>query len=235
MDVWIPLNGGEGPDRKRPKAGNSGWQMPSYKGDPNPGDGWWGLRLDDWIVVDCDSLAGLDRWLEHIDAPDRTRSTWVRKTPNGWHLFYRRTLTNLRVVARVPLMEHVDLKLGKGHYVVFHGDGYYDLNGSGPVDAIDFRAEWVPEQQQRDIDDWSEMPDGIGDNAMAGFAGTFRRWGMDEHTILQCLIDINAQTMTEKPMPSSSLKRIARSISKKDPEAPHTVMCPKCAAEVEIR
>jgi hypothetical protein len=234
MDVWIPLNGGSGPDRKRPKSSESGWQMPSYEGIKflQPRD-WYGLRLDEWIVVDCDSDEAVADWIALVGA--EAADTFVRKTPKGTHFFYRRTLKNLRVQARVPFLEKTDLKLGTGHYVVFYGDGYYDLKGT-PGTALEFDPSWLPAEAERPaIDDWSEMPEGIGDNAMAAFAGTFRRWGMDEHTILQCLIDINAQTMTEKPMPSSSLKRIARSISKKDPEAPHTVMCPKCAAEVEIR
>jgi Primase C terminal 1 (PriCT-1) len=234
MSVYLPLVGGDGPHRKEPVPGTP-WAMPKYQGvsPAVDGDESVGLRLDDYIVVDCDSWEAAQTWLAHIG--QLISHTWVRKTPRGIHFYYRRTTRNVDVVAHDPTYIHdkINLKLGKASYVVFHGNGYDNL--TVPENIIAFDASWVKAPEKVVIvDDWAEMPDGIGDNAMTAFAGTFRRWGMDEATILECLKAINKQTMTREPMPTRSLRRIAKSIGAKNPEEQREIMCPKCGSEVTI-
>lgn len=222
--VWIPLKG----DTKHPDVLN-GWQLPDYTGVAP--EGRVGLRLDDYIVIDCDDEEARDRWLRHIQQP--LLHTWVRKTPNGWHFFYKRNYTNLSVRFG-PWPPKIDIKGGLGHYVVFQSDGYYNLNLSDL--AIVFDPAWAPKEEVvRVVDEWHECPDGIGDNMMISLAGTMRRWGMDEDTILSILVDINTATMTINPMPLRSLRRIARQAAKYVPEEAKQAVCPHCGGEVELR
>lgn len=236
-EVWLPLFGPNDKGHNPKGVSVSGWQLPEFKGVlPEAGD-WIGLRLDDWIVVDCDDEAALEAWLKHVDKP--LRHTFVRKTPHGWHLFYRRTYQSLSVRAQVlrSVSPKIDLKLGVGHQVVFFAPGYETIEGTGGATAMPFDPAWVPAESGEAWagDEWSEMPEGIGDNSMIAFGGSFRRWGMDEATIRKCLQAINEITMTENPMPPKSIRRLARQAAKYHPEEARTVMCPSCAAEVEYR
>jgi hypothetical protein len=234
--TWIPLVGGEGDDRKRPVASAGGWQMPSYAGVTRATAGWLGLRLDDYIVVDCDSEEARDAWLRHVDKG--IHHTWVRKTPNGWHFFYLRTAQSIGVRTHDPLYiaEKINLKAGKGQYVVFHAPGYDDWTGSSEADMGWFNPAWVKQERQKEVfgDEWSEMPEGIGDNAMTSIAGVMRRWGMDQQTVARCLVAVNEITMTKDPMPVSAIKRIARSVCKHGPEEQRTVLCPSCGTDVSF-
>lgn len=232
--VWLPLFGPNENERNPKGVAAKAWQMPEYKGIEMPEGGreWTGLRLDDWIVVDCDDEHALEQWLKHIDQP--LEHTWVRKTPHGWHLFYKRTYANSSVQAGVPFPK-TDLKLGCGHQVVFQAPGYSSYFGDAQM-AMPFDASWIPERRQMEVaEEWSEMPEGIGDNSMISFAGTFRRWGMDEDTMAKCLAAIADITMTKDPMPLRSIRRLARQAAKYEPEESRSVICPKCATEVEYR
>lgn len=236
-NVYLPLFGPDDPKGRSPKGvAASGWQLPGYKGvEPTVDGRWYGLRLDDYIVVDCDDEAAKDAWLSHVDMS--IDHTMVRKTPHGWHFYYRRTIDVLHVRPQVlrSVSPKIDLKAGIGHQVVCLAPGYRTISPPGQ-DAGRFLASWVPAQQEVQIhEEWSEMPEGIGDNSMISFAGTFRRWGMDQKTILKCLSAINASTMTNDPMPHSSLRRIARQAAKYSPEEAKSVLCPSCGNEVEYR
>lgn len=228
--IWLPLNG---PNDKgqSPKGCNIiGWNEPGYAGvDPNTHDGWVGIRLDDLIVVDCDDEQAYQDWLAHIGLGHD--HTMVRKTPHGYHLFYARGYDGYTVQSRKLAMisPKLELKTGVGHEVVFYAPGYFSLNEISPLPNFD--TSWLPPAEQRqEVPDWSQMPEGIGDNAMTSFAGTFRRWGMDEATIRTVLHRINEVTMVDDPMPPKTIRRIARQAGKWDPDEPETVECPKCGA-----
>lgn len=239
MDVWLKLTG---PNEKglAPKGCmTKDWNLPSYQGVQivvGDDDAWYGLRLDEWVVIDCDSEEAAHAWCAHIGLS--MNHTFVRQTPHGCHFFYRRPA--MRVDSRKlptihPLME---VKTGVGHQVVYHAPGYETLAWN-PGSAVIFNPDWLPPVVHGDkgIDEWSEMPDGIGDNAMISFAGKFREWGMDQQMILECLNKINQLTMRREPMPMKSLRRIARQAAKYE-TAEHeleTIQCASCGAEMEIR
>lgn len=237
MTVWLELRG-RGATPKAAKALN--WTDLSYRGiDPlsMPGGTWVGMRLDQNIVVDCDNYDAMDAWLRHIDQPDD--HTLVRKTPHGWHFIYQRTPDTYSMSTGTGQLkgihEKIDFKVGPGHQIVFYAPGYETVHNR---EAGRFNLAWIPEganTSDRPVDDWSEMPDGIGDNAMISFAGKFREWGMDEETMAACLRGINEVTMTKDPMPDRTLRRIAHSAARYEPADPIQVMCPKCGSDVEVR
>lgn len=240
MDVWLKLTGPNDKGLAPKGCTTRDWNLPSYTGVDlayvNNGV-WYGLRLDEWVVIDCDSLEAANAWLNHIGQHDK--HTLVRQTPHGYHFFYKRPA--VRVDSRKlptihPLME---VKTGVGHQVVFFAPGYETEVGTGAGMAMMFDPSWLPEVERgnKGIEEWSEMPDGIGDNAMISFAGKFREWGMDQATILECLNKINRLTMTREPMPIRSLRRIARQAAKYETaeHEPETIQCASCGAEMEIR
>lgn len=238
MAVYLKLTG---PNEKglAPKGCTTrDWNLPSYTGVATlgglAGGSWYGLRLDDHVVIDCDCEEAMSAWLDHLGLPiDHTR---VRKTPHGYHFFYRRPAARIdsrKLPTIHPLME---VKTGVGHQVVAFAPGYETIVDADPTL---FDPSWLPEVERvnKGIDEWSEMPDGIGDNAMISFAGKFREWGMDQATILWCLDQINHKTMTRDPMPAKSIRRIARQAAKYETaeHEPETIQCASCGAEMEIR
>jgi hypothetical protein len=217
-----------------------GWNDPSYKGIGLvwPEDVWIGMRLDEWIVIDCDDEQAKDDWLVYLDKP--ISHTWVRKTPHGYHFIYKRGIDSYALTARklTAISPKLEMKTGVGHQIVFSAPGYSDLGDAiGGWTALTFDPSWLPavEARDKDIAEWSEMPDGIGDSAMISFAGKFREWGMDEQTIRKVLRSINEITMTREPMPEKSIRRLARQAGKWDPDEPQTIECIACGVSMEIR
>lgn len=228
--IWLPLT-----DKK---CFVEGWNTIGYKGvDPDTHEGDLGLRLDKYVVIDCDSEEAMEAWRAHIGyGVGDEWDTWTRRTPKGYHFIYRRGVDSYGIhLGKVPSIHpDIDVKAGMGHQVAFRGEGRRDLLLRDPTP---FNPAWIPEASKAEWlgDEWSEMPDGMGDNSMIAFAGTFRRWGMDESTILRCLAAVNEITMTENPMTLKRLRRLARQAGKFNPEAPKTVLCPKCETEIETR
>lgn len=230
-NVWLPL---AGPGHDNPKGCLVvGWNTPSYKGVDPTYKGWLGLRLDNAIVVDCDSVEAKDAWIDHIDP---TAVTEVRKTPHGYHFFYQRPVEHYTIAPRKLTAIHpkLELKTGMGHQVVYRAPGYRTLTTCARA-KID--PAWLPEKTAANYEgaEWSEMPDGIGDDCMISLAGSMRRWGMDEMTILKLLHEVNEITMTRDPMPSHALRRLARQAAKYSPAEVKTWVCPNCEHEVETR
>ena len=221
--VWLPL---QGPDGGRPKAPSAaGWQSPSYDGLTSAeyeaalarGD-WIGLRTDDRVVIDCDSKAAFDLWVQHVGVDNA--KTKMRKTPNGYHLIYRQTPGSPDAPAASILHKgsHIDVRAGRTSQIVYHAPGYADI-GVAPV--LDFDPAWVPKRTDLDddVEEWAEMPDGMANDTLAAIAGTMRRKGADYTTILKMLLVMNKLTMTRDPMPEQDVALIAQSICRYTPEA----------------
>jgi len=232
-----------------------GWNEPGYPGvssEAEPADAWLGLRLDDLVVIDADcacakvngrkpdvcetqwaAVEAVQAWREHGGT-----ETWMRKTPHGFHIFYRRLIADAgRVTTRklFDISPTLELKTGIAAYVVFSAPGYFDLNDSRPQP---FDAAWLPEQARTAhiVDEWSELPDGIGDSFMISVAGKLREWGADVETIRHCLDGINVVTMSRSPMPYRSIRRIAASAARYAPGDVAdlaTFDCPTCSTKWE--
>lgn len=230
MTVWLRLKD------KRPI--DNGWQLPNFQGltpaQIEETDDV-GMRLDQHVVVDCDNEEAKAAWLTHIGLP--LEHTLVRKSPKGWHFIYWRSpLYSAGVSSHVPwsaVHPRIDLKAGMGHQVAYKGEGRYTLHDMAPAD---FLRDWIPPDSKMEWDgpEWSEMPFGMGDNAMFRFGCLLRRWGADEHTIAQCLAAIADITMTEQPMPLDTIRRLARQAAKHKPEPAHAVTCPHCEQEFQV-
>lgn len=221
MTVFVPLNG---PNEagKKPKAPSvRGWEAPGYRGiNPKKHTGWFGLRCDGLMVVDCDSDDAMLHWseIDHLSS-----QTWVRKTPHGWHFIYKwhdpldeyEHLTG----PHAGVLPGIDLRQGRWSQIVFSALGYSTIAG-GPNALCEFDPAWAVDFVLRKADagntgaTWDEMPDGVGNNTMTALAGTMRKQGMSLVTIVRCLAAINRITMTREPMPKEMVIEIARSVSR---------------------
>lgn len=254
MTVYLPL---AGPDARggSPKACKvTGWNEWAYKGiDPFTFDGWVGMRLDELIVVDCDcackkvggrkpdvcetpeaAYRARADWLKRLASFGvPTLHTWERKTPHGYHLIYQRVggVESRKLSSISPTLE---LKTGIGHQIVYRAPGYDDFTLCSPTP---FDPAWLPPAVAvRAADEWSELPDGIGESFMISMAGKLRQWGADESTLRACLEAINAQVMTVAPMPPRSIRRIARSAARYAPDDVDDLAifeCPTCSGTWE--
>jgi len=208
-----------------------GWSDPLYQGViPLEHDGWIGLRLDNLIVVDCDDEAAVEAWNRHAGKP-----TWERQTPHGRHYIYRRGVDAYTVTAQklTSIAPKLELKTGVGHQIVLMAPGYSDLRSERYIQPFD--PAWLPSVVERDrpIEEWAELPDGIGDTFMISVAGKLREWGADKGTITRCLSAVNEIVMTTDPMGPAAILRLARSAAKYDPAEQQTVDCPKCGTSWE--
>lgn len=261
MTVYLPLAGPNTRGKNAKGCYVTGWNEPAYKGVDLEHDGWLGLRLDARVVVDCDcacvkvngakpdvcetpeaSRRALHDWLAHTGKS--LTHTRVRKTPHGFHLFYKRPLTadvgkiTSRKLSNIsPTLE---LKTGIGDQVVYRAPGYNDMGRPDglALTELPFDASWLPEAvAARPVLEWSDLPDGIGDSFMISVAGKLREWGADESTILACLVGVNTSTMS-RPMPDRSLRRIARSAARYAPNERAELdifECPKCSTTWKVR
>ena len=66
MTIFVALNG-PNDDGKKPKApAQRGWESPGHKGiNPKTFKGWYGIRCDGLIVIDCDSEDAFLQWRQH--------------------------------------------------------------------------------------------------------------------------------------------------------------------------
>lgn len=219
MPIWLPLQGPLGAKPKAPAV--QAWASPGYQGvdlgvndwhAKDFTDEWFGLRCDGIVVIDCDNEEARDAWLERSGGV----CTFTRKTPHGWHFFYRATVGSPTGPA-TSVFPKTDIRAGSGSQVVFYAPGYED-HLTAPM--TDFDPSWLPTQAEvlRDAEEWSEMPEGRGNNTMAAIAGTLRRQGMDYPTMLRVLLYVNKLTMTRDPMPPEMVNQIALSVSRYDPD-----------------
>lgn len=236
MTVYLKLAGPNTSGLNPKGCFSRGWTDPAYKGgdiDHMANRGYWiGMRLDRLVVVDCDNEEAVSAWLAHIDKP--LEHTWVRRTPHGMHFIYLRGSANVR--AKVPwFIPKIDLKVGVGHMIVLHAPGYEDITHADRLRSFD--AAWLPAviENTGRTDDWSECPEGMGNNFLISVAGKLREWGCDYATILRCIASVSGNTMTTHPMPLQTLKNIAKSAAKYEPDERTTIECLACGAEMEVR
>lgn len=214
--VWIPLQGEGGAKPKAPAVAN--WQSPMYEGVHIAADehheAWIGLRTDGMVVVDFDTEAAFIAW--HEAAGDPSRTSYTRKTPHGYHIFYEWT-PGSPDGNRVRVLPDTDIRAGRGGQVAFFAPGYEDVGGA--LDALTpFDPSWLPEPKagmQTDYE-WDTIPVGRGNITMTSLAGTLRRQGATFPTILRSLAAFNAITMPEEPMTDEQLIQIARSVARYD-------------------
>lgn len=211
MPTYIPLIGGDGPDRKRPAV--SGWAKPDYLGValPDPAYGMWvGLRADGLVIVDCDNAEALERWWDHVG--HEGKSTLTRSTPRGWHLFYRLPEGQRPYGPHADILGQgsgVDLRSGRGSFVVYQAPGYETIRAIKP---IEWNPMWwhIAEHARLDSDrDWNTIPDGSRDATLFGIASDLRGRGAGEEVILRAIAAVN--DVCVPPVDREDLLRIAKS------------------------
>lgn len=229
MTVFVALNGPNDNGKKLKAPSVRGWESPGHKGiNPKTYRGWYGLRQDGLITIDCDTHDGLQRWLNITTMPIEEHG-WVRKSPGkeandyaGWHFIYRwhDPLGELEHIMgpHAGVLPGIDVRQGRASQIVYSAPGYSTLHG-GPSTLQPFHAPWakdfvVGSRAHVADDTWDEMPEGIGNNTMAALAGTMRKQGMSVYTMARCLQAINKITMTTDPMPKEMLLDICRSVSR---------------------
>lgn len=225
MTVFVALNGPNDDGRKPKACSQRGWESPGHKGiNPKTFKGWYGLRCDGLLVIDCDSDEARDAWEEITGGA----VTWVRKTPRGYHYVYRwhdplGELDDFKG-PHAGVLPGIDIRQGRSSQIVYSAPGldpgYYTLTG-GPTTMANFHAPWakdfvVGRKATTIADTWDEMPEGVGNNTMAAIAGTMRKQGMSPYTMVRCLAAINRITMTTDPMPREMIVAIAKSVSRYD-------------------
>jgi len=186
-----------------------------------------GYRLDGMLVVDCDSPAAVDWWLEQGFPTDfASRGREERRT------FWYRLPEDSDPPRPGKLRPDVDLKWGLGHQCVvppsIHPCGRaYEWFGP-PVDE----ASWweMPEAPLAELADlvqdgprspsgpgWSVVEAGGRDNFLMALAGSLRRQGLCEEGIREGLAALN-QLYCLPPKRAADLERIAHSAARYDAE-----------------
>ena len=236
MTIFLPLNGPNDRGAKPKAPSRTGWESPGYTGiNPKTYRGWFGMRCDGLIVVDCDSDEAAEAWTNIVGLEFAGRvanNTWTRRTPHGWHYIYLwhdpLNEGDELLGPHAGVLPGVDLRQGRTSQIVYSGgcgraecncDGTYEtVRGSvNTTPEFDFRwaKDFVLRKSATGNDEvWDEMPAGIGNITLAAIGGTMRKQGMSLPTMVKCLVAINKITMTQAPMPIEMVINIARSVSR---------------------
>jgi bifunctional DNA primase/polymerase-like protein/primase-like protein len=220
--VRIPLV----PRQKRPLP--MGWQQLSpespilRKVAESVPDCNWGMRLDNFVVADCDSPDAMEWWQQHCPVGSDLISVGRPGRCAYWYL--RPPDTRLRTFRLRPDLE---IRTGSGAQQVIppsvHPGGWTYRWVYGSFEDYEHLPlapeEWLFEQvPSEDIwaegggDGWELIPEGRRDIALTSLAGQLRRHGASRNAISHFLDGVNALFCRPK-LPEEDLARIARSVS----------------------
>lgn len=187
-----------------------------------------GYRLDNLLVVDCDSPAAVAWWLEQGFPTD-----FVSRGREERRTYWYRLPEGSDPPRPGKLRADVDLKWGPGHQCAVppsvHPCGRrYEWLGGPAVDE----ANWweIPEAPIDDLaalrreaplalcgGGWSVVEAGGRDNFLMALAGSLRRQGICEDGIREGLAALN-QLYCLPPKPAEAVARIAHSAARYDAE-----------------
>lgn len=220
--VYIPLQGPGAPQPKAPSV--NGWASPGYEGYGEPTereayvdeDKWFGLRTDNYVVVDCDSLAAARAWA----GGHPERQTWMRRTPRGVHFIYRRTPDSPDAPA-VGVLPQTDIRAGSGAQIVLYAPGYADQLGEENI--VDFDPSWLPQRAAptSDGEGWTKIPEGQRNVLLTSIGGSLRKAGMAHEEVLRQLASMNKR-YNEPPLSIDEVAIIAHSVCRYDPDPDFT-------------
>lgn len=213
--IYIPLQGPGGHAPKAPSV--KGWQSPAFVGFSSPGDPhsgvWFGLRCDGLVVIDCDTTAAAEAWLQHIG--EQANHTWVRRTPHGLHFIYAWSPGSPEA-PMAGVFEKTDVRAGRTSQIVFQAAGYGDL--TRPGEAAIFDPAWLPVRTTRDdAEEWSSVPEGRRNSTLTAIGGALRKQGMAFPEIGTVLSALNRQ-YCEPPLDTGEIEVIAHSVSRYVPD-----------------
>jgi hypothetical protein len=206
MSVYFPLIEGS----KRPAK--SGWADENYQGvDPVAG-GWFGRRADGYVIIDCDSEQAANDWTLRCGAP----ATFTVKTPRGYHYYYR-WVPGSPTGPYVAVLPGIDVRAGRGSYVVWHkAPGYSLALDHRPVD---FDPTWLPErsteQQEGTGETWEQIPEGRRNATLLAFGGSLRKQGMATPVMAEALVAMN-RAYCDPPLDQDEVIAIVKSVSRYD-------------------
>lgn len=220
MAVYLPLKGPGASDPKAPAV--SGWASPDYESltavgrfsyDPVK---WVGLRCDDLVVIDCDSLDALKLWFkDHGD----DKATHIVKTPRGFHCYYEWTESSPSGphTAIFGPDSHIDVRAGRGAYVVCPPTpGYQALDDEHPT--LYDPAWWTPAHRALNhAKGWDFIPEGQRNDTLMRIAGTMRAVGASKMRIGQFLNGLN-KLVCDPPLPKDEVAQIAASVCRYSPD-----------------
>lgn len=186
-----------------------------------------GLRLDQFVVIDCDTPAMVQWWFDHGPG------TAFTSQGNPEHLSYW-YLLDPEDEARPSRRPGIDVKTGPGHQCVVppsvHPSGAkYRWVAGVPVDEDHLRHmkpiagttvsalldQLAPERGPQGAGEgWDVVMEGEGrDNFLASLGGFLHRWRMSEAAARAVLSTVN-QMVCEPAMSPMAIARIARSTSR---------------------
>jgi hypothetical protein len=213
MSVWLPIH----PSSKACLV--KGWSSIEYRGiNPDIPRKWLGLRLDNLVVVDCDSEEAIEWWYQHVGVTttaQRRKHTFTVKTKHGLHLYYVHTPGSPEASIIGKVHAKLDIKAGRGALVVVPpSPGYTELHD---VSMRVFDPRWLPSVVRSDgTEEFHEIPDGQGNNTMFSIACKLRQLGFSVVTIDDALAALNYVLMARDPMPSQTITQIAMSAGRYD-------------------
>jgi hypothetical protein len=206
MSVYFPLI----PGSKRPAV--SGWAKEDYEGvSPRSGE-WFGLRADGLVIIDCDSPEAVVLWRSLAD-----HHTYRVETPRGTHFYYQ-AMSDSPTGPHVGVMPGIDIRAGKGSYVVWEGAPGYHAE-SPPKPVVPFDRTWLPEkletQQKGTGETWEKIPEGRRNATLLAFGGSLRKQGMAPKPLAEALMAMN-KAYCEPALDTDEVIAIVKSVSRYD-------------------
>lgn len=223
--VLIPCR----PGTKFPLPIAKGWNTATVEEaerwwDEAPDDANVALRLDGFVMVDCDS-DDLAVWFGNLVQDEGWPEPVIVRTPRGRHYYWRLDEGDhvASFVLDAPMEGDIRVKSGAGQYALIRGTtehGSYramerptgaPVAGSAVIRGLEARKGAVASQiATQGVSGGGLIPEGMRNTALTGFAGLMRRYGFDTLAIERVLVGLNGQ-LTEEPIPDAELASIIRS------------------------
>lgn len=201
------------------------WQKEAFAGCN------WGLRLDPFLVVDCDSPEAVDRYLAWCDEEGHEPSPYqlVGRRDRRSFWYRRPDPCPVRSGDVAPALE---IKTGRGHQCAVppsvHPDTglpYLWANGVGifpgdteppadmpppPVDLLVAKMRYLEDDE--DLPGFAIIGEGDRNTKMTSFAGHLWAWGLVEEEVIRGCLWANRRWF-HPPLEDAELAKIVRSVT----------------------
>jgi KaiC/GvpD/RAD55 family RecA-like ATPase len=179
------------------------------------------------VVVDIDCKGGKpgeEEWHRlKGELGEGIEATTLVETPSGgMHVYYRANGHRVGCTTE-RLAPGIDTRAEGGYVIAAGSPGYLYVDDHGPEslttmpDGLAKRLEFAPAKPAQTHE--GVIPEGRRDSTLASLAGTMRRRGISEDAIYAALAAENKKSC-KPPLPDDQVRKIARSIGKKEPAKP---------------
>ncbi len=181
------------------------------------------------VILDVDIKESLDKLLKKHGKIEHT--PLVATGRGGYHYYFKHPMDIDVRNSASKIADGIDVRGHHGYVVAppsMHACGVEykwlcDPRRAKPIDMPSWVNNGDSSKNKTALQDDTPIPEGKRDNTLVSMAGSMRRSGFSEEAIYNAISLVN-QKRCQPPKPDEDLRRIAKSISKYEPETDKIVL-----------